>query len=178
MATTDSIILGGGCFWCLEAVYQRVKGVLSVTNGYAGGSAKNPSYEQVSSGTTDHAEVVKVKFDPSIIDLQTILQLFWALHNPTTLNQQGNDIGPQYRSIILFHSDEQERIAKASLTNDGQPLWDEPIVTEIKPLDTFYPAEEYHQDYFNQHPDQAYCQIVINPKVTKLKQAFAHLLKD
>lgn len=178
MNQSESIVLGGGCFWCLEAVFQRIKGVIKVTNGYAGGDIANPSYEAVCSGETGHAEVVKVDYDPSIIDLETLLKLFWTLHNPTTPNQQGNDIGTEYRSIILFQNEEQKNIVKRSLKEDGQPLWTQPIVTEIKPLGDFYLAESYHQDYFNQHPEQAYCQIVINPKVTKLKQKFAHLLTE
>ncbi len=175
---SDSIVLGGGCFWCLEAVYQRVKGVVSVTNGYTGGSEDNPSYESVSSGSTGHAEVVKVEFNPEIITTETLLQIFWAIHDPTSLNQQGADIGTQYRSAIFYKDDEQKKVAKLSLEKDGQPLWKKPIVTEITPLDVFWPAEDYHQDYFNNHPSQAYCLIVINPKVAKLKKKFAHLLAD
>lgn len=178
MVKNDSIVLGGGCFWCLEAVFQRLKGVIVITNGYAGGVVENPSYEMVLSGRTGHAEVVKIEFDPDIVSLETILQIFWALHDPTTLNQQGADVGTQYRSIILYKNSVQKNLAEKSLKNVGQPLWNKPVVTQIEPLEKFYPAEDYHQNYFNQHPEAAYCQIVINPKITKLKQKFAHLLQN
>lgn len=174
---TESIVLGGGCFWCLEAVYLRVRGVTAVTNGYAGGTKSNPKYYDLHTNGNDHAEVVKVDFDTSQIDLDTILGIFWALHNPTTPNQQGADIGPAYRSIILYSDEKQKQIAKGSKDKVGQPLWEKPIVTEIKPLEKFWPAEKEHQNYFNNHPEQAYCQIVINPKLAKLKQKFVHLLK-
>lgn len=174
----ESIILGGGCFWCLEAVYQRVKGVVSVINGYSGGTTESPKYEAVCSGSTGHAEVVKIEYDPKIIDLKTILKIFWAIHNPTTINQQGADIGTEYRSIIFYKSDEQKKVIEESLKIDGQPLWNDKIVTEITPFVTFWPAEDYHQDYFNQHPEQAYCQIVINAKVATVKQRFSYLLKS
>lgn len=177
MAKTDSIVLGGGCFWCLEAIFQRVIGIVSVTNGYAGGTVENPSYEAVCSGETGHAEVVKLAFDPATASLKTILQIFWTLHDPTTRNRQGNDVGTQYRSVIFYENQEQKTTAEESLKQDGQPLWNNPIVTEIKPLEIFYPAEDYHQDYFNNHPEQAYCQTVINPKIAKLKQKFSDQLK-
>lgn len=177
MAKHESIVLGGGCFWCLEAVFQRVKGVLKVSNGYSGGEVADPSYEAVCGGQTGHAEVVKVEFDPNVISLDDILRIFWALHNPTTLNQQGNDVGTQYRSVIFYTDPEQKKVVKESLEKTAKPLWSEPIVTEVLPLSQFYPAESYHQDYFNQHPEQAYCQFVINPKVAKLKQKFAHFLR-
>jgi len=173
----DSIVLGGGCFWCLEAVYQRVEGVVKITNGYAGGTMQNPTYWDLHTAKNDHAEVVKVEFDGSKISFDTILGIFWALHNPTTPNQQGADIGPAYRSIILYSNEAQQRIAMKSRDEVGQPLWDKPVVTEIKPLNKFWPAEAEQQDYFNKNPDQAYCQIVINPKLVKLKQKFEHLLK-
>lgn len=150
--------------------------MLKVTNGYSGGKIENPSYELVSTGKSDHAEVVNVEYDSSIISLETILKIFWTIHNPTTLNQQGADRGTQYRSIVLYHTDQQKIIVEKSLKEDGQLLWKDKIVTEVKLLEKFWPAEDYHQDYFNQHPDQAYCQIVINPKIVKFKQAFAHLL--
>lgn len=171
-----STILGGGCFWCLEAVYQRVKGVDKVISGYAGGHTANPSYEQVSSGKTGHAEVVKIDFDPQSISYEQILDIFWAIHDPTSLNRQGDDVGEQYRSIILFANQKQKAEAQKSLDN-AQKVWDKPIVTEIKPLDKFYPAEEYHRDYFNNHPEAAYCQVVINPKLAKFQDQFASLLK-
>ena len=172
----ESIVLGGGCFWCLEALYQRVKGVVSVTNGYAGGETKDPTYDNVCSGQTGHAEVVNVEFDPEQISLETILSIFWASHNPTTLNQQGADIGTEYRSIILYNSAAQLSAIQESQAKVGQPLWKDKIVTELKPLEAFWPAEDYHQNYFNSHPEQAYCQIVINPKLSKLKQKFANIL--
>lgn len=172
----ETIILGGGCFWCLEAIYQRVKGVETVINGYAGGESQNPTYETVCSGQTGHAEVVKVSFDTKQIPLKTILQIFWAAHNPTTLNRQGNDIGTQYRSAIFYQTKAQGQAAEASLKHDGQPLWKDKIVTEIKPLEVFYPAEPYHQNYFNNHPEQAYCQLIINPKLQNVRKQFAHLM--
>ncbi|HMS31564.1 MAG TPA: peptide-methionine (S)-S-oxide reductase MsrA [Candidatus Saccharibacteria bacterium] len=174
---TESIVLGGGCFWCLEAVYQRVKGVKTVTNGYTGGTVPNPTYEQVCTGTTGHAEVVKIEYDPSEISLQTLLQIFWVVHDPTTLNQQGADIGAQYRSAIFYQSEEQQKISEKSLQHDGQPLWPAKIVTQITKLVTFYEAENYHRDYFNNHPEAAYCQIIINPKVAKLKQKFSAIMR-
>ena len=175
---TQSVVLGGGCFWCFEALYQRVRGVTSVTSGYAGGTKQNPTYWDVHTPGNDHAEVVKVDFNTDEITLETILSIFWALHDPTTFNQQGADIGPEYRSIILYTTPQQKEIIEASLKNIGQPLWNKPIVTEIKKLDTFWAAEKEHQNYFKNHPEQAYCQIIINPKVTKLKQKFAHLLAN
>ncbi len=174
----ESIVLGGGCFWCFEALYQRVKGVTSVTSGYAGGTKQNPTYWDLHKPGNDHAEVVKVSFNTEYVTLETILSIFWALHDPTTLNQQGADIGPEYRSIILYSSPEQKVTAENSLSQIGQPLWDKPIVTEIKQLGEFWPAEAEQQNYFDTHPEQAYCQIIINPKVTKLKQKFAHLLAN
>lgn len=171
-----SVVLGGGCFWCLEAVYQRVKGVDKVVSGYAGGHSADPSYEQVSSGKTGHAEVVKIDFDPKIITYGQILDIFWAIHDPTSMNRQGNDVGEQYRSIILFADSEQQALAQQSLS-EAQKVWDREIVTEIKPLDKFYPAEGYHQNYFNNHPEAAYCQVVINPKLDKFHSRFENLLK-
>lgn len=172
----ESIVLGGGCFWCLEAVFQRVRGVEQVITGYSGGTTPNPSYEEVCDGNTGHAEVVKIVFDPAAISLETILQIFWTIHNPTTLNQQGADVGTQYRSAIYYKSEAQKKLVEKSLHEDAQPNWQNKIVTEIKKLDTFYPAEDYHQNYFNNHPEAAYCQIVINPKIAKLKQKFAQYL--
>ena len=175
---TETIVLGGGCFWCLEAVYQRVKGVKTVTNGYAGGTVPDPTYDQVCTGETGHAEVVKIKYNPSVISLETILEIFWVIHDPTSLNKQGFDIGTEYRSAIFYQTEEQKMISDKSLTHDGQPLWSKRIVTKITKLDTFYEAESYHQGYFNNHPEAAYCQIVINPKIYKLKKEFSHLLGE
>jgi peptide-methionine (S)-S-oxide reductase len=160
--------LGGGCFWCLEAVYQLVEGVESVVSGYAGGSVENPTYKQVCSGLTGHAEVVQVIFENSKISYKDILNVFWQIHDPTTLNRQGADEGTQYRSIILYHSEQQKQEAEISLQNE-QKNWSSPIVTEIKPLDKFYPAEEYHQNYYNKNPNASYCYFVIRPKVEKWK---------
>jgi peptide-methionine (S)-S-oxide reductase len=171
-----SIVLGGGCFWCLEAVYKRVKGVTDVTSGYAGGDQADPTYEQVSSGRTGHAEVVQVTFDEDITPLDEILGIFWTVHDPTTANRQGYDVGTQYRSVILTTSDEQLAAAKTS-AKEAQKLWDKPLTTEIKPLENFYEAEAYHQDYYDSNPEQAYCQIVINPKLKKLREKYAQLVK-
>lgn len=176
MQKTDSIVLGGGCFWCLEALYQRVRGVISVTSGYAGGERDSPSYEDLHQPNNNHAEVVKIEFDPAIISLETILEIFWTLHDPTTLNRQGNDVGAQYRSIIFYSSEAQLTAINKTVETTAQKLWSNPLTTEIKPLDIFWPAEPEHQNYFNSHPEQAYCQIIINPKVSKLKKKFAHLL--
>jgi peptide-methionine (S)-S-oxide reductase len=174
--STQSIVLAGGCFWCLDAAYRMVEGVASVVSGYAGGSWPDPTYERVSTGTTGHAEVVKVEFDPKVISLDDVLDIFWALHDPTTKNRQGNDVGTQYRSMILYVGKEQKELAEASLANVAK-LWPNPIVTEVKPLDHFYPAEEYHQDYYRKNPDQGYCQVIINPKLAKLREKFASRLK-
>lgn len=172
MKNIKTIYLGGGCFWCIEAVFQDMPGVEKVTSGYTGGETSDPSYEEVSSGETGHAEVVKIEFDFDKISLEKILKIFFTAHNPTTLNKQGNDIGTQYRSMILFTEDEQEKIIKdfiASLQKD----YKDNIVTEIKRLDKFYPAEEYHQNYFKKNPNQAYCQVVIKPKIKKVKEKFS-----
>ena len=172
----ETIVLGGGCFWCLEAAYQLINGVEKVVSGYAGGSASDAHYHTVSDGHTGHAEVVQLTFDPAIISLQDIFDIYWVIHDPTTLNRQGSDVGMQYRSVIFYANDEQKQIASDSIKNAGQ-LWNDPIVTELAQLDTFYPAEDYHQNYFENNPDQAYCQVIINPKLTKLRQKFAGQLK-
>ena len=171
------IVLGGGCFWCQEAAYQMVKGVTKVTSGYAGGTVANPSYEQVVGGGTGHAEVVMVEFDESAVSLNQILDIYWTIHDPTTLNRQGADIGTQYRSAIFYVDPHQKAIAEASMQS-AQKLWNQPIVTTIEPLEVFYEAEEYHKDYFGRHPEQAYCQVVINPKLVKLRKKYHHLLKQ
>lgn len=172
----DRAVVGGGCFWCLEAAYQLINGVTNVVPGYAGGVSKNPSYMDVQSQTTGHAEVVNVEFNSSVISYSDILDIFWAIHDPTTLNRQGNDVGSEYRSIILCTSNEQKIIAERS-KQSTQKLWDKPIVTEIKLLNVFYEAEEEHHNYFQKHPNQAYCQAIINPKLEKLRQKFAAKLK-
>jgi peptide-methionine (S)-S-oxide reductase len=171
---TQTAILGGGCFWCLEAVYQEMEGVTDVRSGYMGGQRANPTYEDVCSGTTGHAEVVEVTFDPSVTSYREILEVFFAIHDPTTLNRQGNDVGTQYRSVIFYRSDEQLRIARevmAELTAAG--AWRDPVVTAVEPATAFYPAEDYHQNYFRQHPNQGYCMFVVSPKVSKFRKTFA-----
>lgn len=166
----QSIILGGGCFWCLEAVYQRVKGVIKVTSGYAGGITSNPNYNQVCTGKTGHAEVIKIEFEPNLISLEKILNIFWQVHDPTTLNRQDSDIGTQYRSIILYIDSKQKQVVQNSqITAQQEQFADQKIVTEVKKLIAFFPAELYHQNYFNKHSSQAYCQIVIKPKLNKMK---------
>jgi peptide-methionine (S)-S-oxide reductase len=170
--------LAGGCFWCLEAVFEQLRGVERVVSGYAGGSVPNPTYQHVCTGTTGHAEVVQVIFDPAAISYREILEVYFALHDPTTLNRQGADIGTQYRSAIFYHTAEQKRIAEeliAELSAEG--IWDGRIVTEVAPLTTFYPAEDYHQGYYRQNPNQGYCRAVITPKVAKLRKSFAAKLK-
>ena len=166
---TELATLGGGCFWCLEATLELLPGVEAVVSGYAGGHKENPTYEEVSAKTTGHAEVVQVEFDPKTISYEKLLEMFWEIHDPTTPNRQGNDVGPQYRSIILYHNDAQRQAAEKSKADEQKKL-SRPIVTEIVPLKKFYPAEDYHQDYFRKHPDQAYCQIVIRPKVNKVEK--------
>lgn len=160
---------GGGCFWCVEAQYKMLPGVLKVVSGYAGGHKGNPTYEEVCTKTTGHAEVVQIEFDSAKISYKDLIDLFWLAHDPTTLNRQGHDEGPQYRSIILYHSDEQKKIAEQSKA-EAQKDWPGPIVTEIVPLKRFYPAEDYHQDYFAKNPSQGYCRVVVGPKVAKFRQ--------
>lgn len=171
----ESITLGGGCFWCLDTLYRSVRGVKSVTSGYAGGTDTSPTYEKVCSGKTGHAEVVSIVFDPAVISLKTILEVFWSVHDPTTPNKQGADVGTQYRSIALYANNEQKEMLE-SVKSDMQQYWQNPIVTEILPLQDFYVAEPYHQNYFANNPEQAYCQLVINPKLAHFKQQFADLL--
>jgi len=175
---TELTTLGGGCFWCLEAVFTQLKGVESVVSGYAGGSVPDPSYERVCTGTTGHAEVVQVTFDPAVISYSDLLHVFFTMHDPTTLNQQGADVGTQYRSAIFYHSEKQLAAAKQvieELTASG--LWDDTIVTEVSPLDTFFPAEQYHRDYYERNSTQPYCQAVIAPKVAKLRREYLDKLK-
>lgn len=174
----EKATLGGGCFWCLEAAYQCLKGVDSVISGYAGGTLAYPLYEQVCMGTTGHAEVVQITFDPAVITYEDILSVFWCIHNPTTRNRQGHDSGTQYRSIIFYHSEVQRRVAESSLQDaEASGAWSGPIVTEIVPYTAFYPADGRHQNYFRSHPEEAYCQVVIEPKVAKLRKAFQEKLK-
>lgn len=175
---TDTATLGAGCFWCVEAVFQNLNGVVSVTSGYSGGTISNPSYKEVCAGTTGHAEVCNVVYDPSKISFDEILEVFWKTHDPTTMNRQGNDVGTQYRSAIFYHSEKQKELAekyKKELNASG--AFDKPIVTEISPYTNFYKAEDYHQDYYNQNGDQPYCRFVIQPKVEKFKKVFSDKLK-
>lgn len=174
----EKATLGAGCFWCVEAVYQNLAGVQTVVSGYAGGHVPNPSYEQVCTGATGHAEVAQITFDPDVISYAEILDVFWRTHDPTTLNRQGADVGTQYRSVIFYHDDEQRRIAEASKAQaDASGLWKNSIVTEISPLTEFFPAEDYHQNYFRRNPHQPYCQMVVAPKVEKFKLTFSTRLK-
>jgi len=172
-ANTETITLAGGCFWCLEAVYDRVEGVLDVESGYSNGTALQPTYEQVCSGQTGHAEVVKVVFDPSRISLREILEIFFVIHDPTTLNRQGNDVGTQYRSGIYFHAPGQETVVRGVVAHVAAELYDHPVVTEIAPVHNYWPAEAYHQNYFENHPQQGYCAFVVAPKVEKFRKTFA-----
>ncbi|MEI7555048.1 peptide-methionine (S)-S-oxide reductase MsrA [Candidatus Chlorohelix sp.] len=163
--------LAGGCFWCLEAVYDELKGVLDVVSGYAGGKVKNPTYKQVCAGTTGHAEVVQLTFNPEIITFEKILQVFFTIHDPTTLNRQGHDVGTQYRSAIFYHSNEQKAIAeKVIAEQNSSKIWDAPIVTEVTPLSEYYPAEDYHQEYYANNSQQPYCRAVVAPKVAKFRK--------
>jgi len=174
--TLETATLGGGCFWCTEAVFAELRGVRSVVPGYAGGTVPNPSYEQVCEGDTGHAEVVQVRFDPTVLAYDDLLRVFLTVHDPTTLNRQGADVGTQYRSIILVENDQQRDRAHAVLREiEGARIWSGRLVTEVKPLDRFYPAEEYHRNYFALNPDKAYCRLVIAPKVAKFRQKFAAL---
>jgi len=174
----DTITLGAGCFWCVEAVFSELKGVESVVSGYAGGTVENPSYSEVCKGKTGHAEVAQITYDPSKISLADILQVFWQTHDPTTLNRQGADVGTQYRSVIFYHSEEQGELAlqfKTELSESG--AWENPLVTEVLPIPQFYKAENYHQDYYLQNGDQQYCKYVIQPKLDKFRKVFASKLK-
>ncbi|HRK90846.1 MAG TPA: peptide-methionine (S)-S-oxide reductase MsrA [Anaerolineales bacterium] len=174
----ETITLAGGCFWCLEAVYDEVKGVLSVESGYANGHVKNPSYRAVCNGDTGHAEVVQVKFDPSVITFKDILNIFFVIHDPTTLNRQGADVGTQYRSGIYYHSEDQKQVAEQAIRElEAQKVWGSPIVTEVEPIKDFYIAEEYHQEYFVNNPNQPYCMAVVAPKVSKFRKHFLELWK-
>ena len=171
--------LGAGCFWCVEAIFQELRGVQRVVSGYAGGTTEHPTYQQVCRGTTGHAEVVQMTYDPAIISYQELLDVFWRTHDPTTLNRQGADVGTQYRSVIFYHTDEQKTIAEQSKQEvEASGPWPNPIVTEIVPYETFYPAEIYHCNYYHLNPDQPYCRVVIDPKLQKLKATFQHKLKS
>jgi peptide-methionine (S)-S-oxide reductase len=175
---TDTAVFGGGCFWCVEAIYAEVKGVLSATSGYSGGNVKNPSYEQVCSGTTGHAEVCRIIYDPALISFDKLLEIFWTVHDPTTLNRQGNDVGSQYRSVIFYTNEKQKALAinyKSKLNKEN--TFDKPVVTEIAPFTQFYKAEDYHQDYFENNKNAPYCTYVVAPKVDKFRKVFPDILK-
>jgi len=170
--------LAGGCFWCLEAVYDEIKGVQGVESGYAGGHMDNPTYRAVCNGDTGHAEVIQVHFDPNVVSYRDLLNVFFAIHDPTTLNRQGADVGTQYRSAIFYHDDEQKKIAEELIKDlNAQKIWDRPIVTEVTKLDQFYMAEDYHQEYFARNPYQPYCMAVVSPKVSKFRKHFIEMLK-
>jgi len=175
----ETITLGSGCFWCTEAVYEEVKGVESVTSGYSGGEIKNPSYREICTGRTGHAEVVQLSYDPKVISTAEILEIFWLTHDPTTLNRQGNDVGTQYRSVIFYHNEDQKKIAQYYLNKlKEEKVYPNPIVTEITEFDRFYPAENYHQNYFELNESQPYCQYVIQPKLEKFRKVFADKIKS
>ena len=179
MSQLETVILANGCFWCTEAIFKRLKGVKSVLPGYAGGTVKNPSYDQVCTGTTGHAESTQIEFDPKVISFEKLLDIFWHTHNPTTLNRQGNDVGTQYRSAIFYHDEKQKEIAertKKELEKEG--VYKDSIVTEITPFKNFYFAEDYHKNYYEQHQDAPYCSFVIDPKIHKLLQQYGNEIKE
>ena len=176
--TWQQVILAGGCFWCLEAAFNRLKGVHQALSGYSGGQVYAPTYRQVCSGSTGHAEAIQLRFDPAQLSFNDVLEIFFALHNPTTLNRQGNDIGTQYRSAVFYHDETQAQLARAMIARlNALQLWDAPIVTEVVPAAPFYPAEDEHQGYFNTHPNEAYCIAVVSPKFAAFRKKFAQYLK-
>ncbi len=169
---------GAGCFWCVEAIFQQIEGVERVVSGYSGGFVDNPDYRQVCKGETGHAEVCQITFDPALISYEQLLEVFWKTHDPTTRNRQGNDIGPQYRSVVFYHDEEQRRLADEHKSKlDAAKVWDQPIQTQIIPFVKFWPAENYHSDYYNSNPDQGYCKLVIAPKIEKFKAVFGNRLR-
>jgi len=179
VAQRETATLAGGCFWCLEAAFQDLKGVEKVQSGYAGGHVANPSYEQVCTGTTGHAEVVQITFDPTVVSFDDLLHVFFTIHDPTTLNRQGEDVGTQYRSAIFYHTPQQKATAERVIRElEAEKVWDDPVVTELKPLDAFYPAEQYHRDYYRRNPNQGYCRAVIAPKVAKVRKLYFDKLKQ
>jgi peptide-methionine (S)-S-oxide reductase len=178
-ATTQVATLGGGCFWCTEAVFSELKGVEKVESGYSGGTVPNPTYEQVCTGRTGHAEAIQITFNPGVISYKELLQIFFTVHDPTTLNRQGADVGTQYRSVIFYHDEEQRMVAEQVVKEiGGAKIWDAPIVTQIVPFEAFYEAEAYHQEYFKQNPRQSYCQVVVAPKVAKFRAHYREKLKN
>ncbi len=175
----ETAILGGGCFWCLEAVYDELEGVVSVESGYSGGTVAAPSYQEVCTGATGHAEVVRLTFDPMVISYREILEIFFSIHDPTSLNRQGADVGTQYRSVIFYRDEAQKRTAEQVIREiEAEQIWDKPLVTQLMPFKAFYIAEDYHQEYFKKNPYQGYCQMVVAPKVAKFRQKFANRLKQ
>lgn len=175
----EKATFGAGCFWCVEAIFEEVKGVKSVVAGYAGGEIQDPSYRQVASGSTDYAEVTRITFDPSVVSYEQLLEVLWHTHNPTTKNRQGPDVGPQYRSVIFYHNDKQKETAEKSLAKtDESDLWEDPIVTEIEPISNYSKAENYHQNYYENNPNAGYCTVVIAPKLKKFRKEFSHMLKE
>ncbi|MGQ4911267.1 MAG: peptide-methionine (S)-S-oxide reductase MsrA [Candidatus Thorarchaeota archaeon] len=175
----ETITLGGGCFWCIEAVFQEIRGVTKVVSGYAGGDLANPTYEEVSTGTTGHAEVCQIEFDPGVVTLAEVLEVFFASHDPTTPNRQGGDVGPQYRSIILYSTEDQRTTAERVKADvDASHAWNNPVITEIVPLREFFPAEDYHQNYYQNNSDTRYCRYVIRPKLDKVERVFSLRLKE
>ena len=178
MSKTETATLGGGCFWCLEAVYDELQGVISVESGYMGGRIEKPTYREVCTGTTGHVEVVQVMFDPEIVSYREILEIFFAIHDPTSLDRQGNDVGEQYRSVIFYHGESQRATAEEVMRElEAEKIWSSPIVTELRPAATFYVAEDYHQEYFEHNPNQPYCSFVVSPKVAKFRKKYAAKLK-
>jgi peptide-methionine (S)-S-oxide reductase len=174
----ETATFGGGCFWCVEAIYERVKGVEEATSGYSGGHVKNPTYKEVCTGRTGHAEVVQIRYDPAVVSFTRLLEVFFETHDPTSLNRQGADVGTQYRSVVFYHSEEQRRQAEETIRElDSAGIWNAPIVTKVEPFDTFYSAEDYHQEYYENNPNQGYCRVVILPKVEKFEKVFKDLLK-
>jgi len=177
-AKTKIATFGTGCFWCTEAIFQQVEGVIKVTSGYSGGRVDNPSYKEVCTGTTGHAECLNIEYDPAKVSFDELLEMFWQVHDPTTLNRQGNDIGTQYRSVVFYHNDEQKaKVEKYKAELDKSGAWDNPIVTTLEPYVKFYPAEDYHQNYYNSNKGEGYCQFVIRPKVEKFEKVFKSKLK-
>jgi peptide-methionine (S)-S-oxide reductase len=178
MAKTEKATLGGGCFWCIEAVFNQLKGVESAISGYAGGDMPDPDYEAVCGGDTGHAEVVQVTFDPEVLSYREVLEVFFTVHDPTTMDRQGGDVGSQYRSVVFTHSAEQEKAAREIIAElEAEKVWDDPIVTQVEAAPAFYPAEDYHQEYYARNPSQGYCQAVIRPKLTKFRKSWAQKLK-
>lgn len=175
----EKATFGAGCFWCVEAIFQNLEGVDLVISGYTGGQLDNPTYQQICTGTTGHAEVTQITYDPEIISFKELLEIFWTTHDPTTINRQGNDVGAQYRSAVFYHNqDQKEEAEKMMGLLEESHIWPNPMVTELSPIEIFYPAEGYHQNHFNEHGEQPYCQIVIKPKVEKLKKLFGNKIKN